>query len=122
MNKVIKDGKVAVLISYGYGAGFYSGGAPIEAIFDPKLVELVESEDFEKLKQQQSVQERFNASIEKLKEIFVSLVQPLLPVLDLFAMILKPVGILAGLIGQVAKFLGKITGGFLPFLLAYSTF
>ena len=47
MNKVIRDGKVAVLISYGYGAGFYSWGAPIEAIFDPKLVELVESEDFD---------------------------------------------------------------------------
>jgi hypothetical protein len=47
MDKVIKDGKVAVLISYGYGAGFHSWGAPLEAIFDPKLVELVESEDFD---------------------------------------------------------------------------
>ena len=47
MNKVIKDGKVAVLISYGFGTGFHSYGAPIEAIFDPKLVELVESEDFD---------------------------------------------------------------------------
>ena len=47
MNKIIKDGKVAVLISSGFGAGFGSWGAPIEAIFDPKLVELVESEDFD---------------------------------------------------------------------------
>lgn len=47
MDKVIKDGKVAVLISCGFGAGFYTWGAPIEAIFDPKLVELVESEDFD---------------------------------------------------------------------------
>lgn len=47
MNKVIKDGKVAVLISYGYGGGFYTWGAPTEAIFDPKLVELVESVDFD---------------------------------------------------------------------------
>jgi hypothetical protein len=47
MNKVIRDGKVAVLISCGYGAGFGSWGTPIEAIFDPKLVELVESEDFD---------------------------------------------------------------------------
>jgi len=38
MNKVIRDGKVAVLISYGFGAGFYTWGAPLEAIFDPKLV------------------------------------------------------------------------------------
>ena len=47
MNKVIKDGKVAVLISYGFGSGFHTYGAPLEAIFDPKLVELVESEDFD---------------------------------------------------------------------------
>jgi hypothetical protein len=47
MNKVIRDGKVAVLISYGWGAGFYTWGAPLEAIFDPMLVGLVESEDFD---------------------------------------------------------------------------
>ena len=47
MNKLIRDGKVAVLISYGYGGGFYTWGAPPEAIFDPKLVELVESVDFD---------------------------------------------------------------------------
>jgi len=46
MNKVIRDGKVAVLISYGFGSGFHSYGAPDEAIFDPKLIELVESEDY----------------------------------------------------------------------------
>lgn len=44
MEKVIKDGKVAVLVSYGYGAGFYTWGAPLEAIFDPKLVELIENQ------------------------------------------------------------------------------
>jgi hypothetical protein len=42
MKKVIKDGKVGVLISPGYGAGFSSWGAPIEAIFNPTLIELVE--------------------------------------------------------------------------------
>ena len=47
MNKVIKEGKVAVLISRGFGSGFHSYGAPDEAIFDPKLVELVESENFD---------------------------------------------------------------------------
>ena len=44
MEKVIKDGKVAVLVSYGYGAGFYTWGAPLNAIFDPKLVELIENQ------------------------------------------------------------------------------
>jgi hypothetical protein len=44
MNKVIKDGKVAVLISGGWGAGFHTWGAPVEAIFDPTLVDLIENE------------------------------------------------------------------------------
>ena len=43
MEKVIKDGKVAVLVSHGYGGGFHTWGAPIEAIFDPTLVDLIEN-------------------------------------------------------------------------------
>jgi hypothetical protein len=43
MEKVIKDGKVAVLVSYGFGGGFYTWGAPVEAIFDPMLVDLIEN-------------------------------------------------------------------------------
>lgn len=58
----------------------------------------------QKMMQQQSIQERFNQSIEKLKEVFVSLLAPLMPVLDIFAMILKPIGAIAGVIGQIVKF------------------
>ena len=45
MEKVIKDGKVAVLVSHGYGGGFYTWGAPVEAIFDPILVDLIEHQN-----------------------------------------------------------------------------
>ena len=48
MNKVIKDGKVAVLYSPGYGAGWHTWGAPVEAVFDPDLVNAVLEEDYEK--------------------------------------------------------------------------
>lgn len=44
MEKVIRDGKVAVLVSPGFGAGFFSWGAPVEAIFDPILVKLIEDD------------------------------------------------------------------------------
>ena len=44
MKKVVKDGKVGVLVSPGFGAGFYTWGYPMEAIFDPTLIELVENE------------------------------------------------------------------------------
>jgi hypothetical protein len=50
---------------------------------------------------QQSVQERFTAAIEKLKEVFISLADPLMAVFDIFALILKPVGAIAGIIGMV---------------------
>jgi len=43
MEKVIKDGKVGVLVSPGFGAGFSSWGYPDEAIFDPNLIDLVEN-------------------------------------------------------------------------------
>ena len=44
--KVIRDGKVAVLVSYGYGAGWYSWNTECPALlFDPELVAAVEKED-----------------------------------------------------------------------------
>jgi len=43
MKKVIRDGKVAVLISRGYGAGWYSwNDEHKQLLFHPKLVEMVE--------------------------------------------------------------------------------
>ncbi len=41
MEKVIRDGAVAVLYSPGYGAGWHTWGAPVEAVFDPEMVEAV---------------------------------------------------------------------------------
>ena len=43
MEKVIRNGKVAVLISRGFGAGWYSWNTDHqELLFNPKLVEMVE--------------------------------------------------------------------------------
>jgi len=42
MDKVIEDGKVAVLYSPGFGAGWYTWNyATPECLFDPDIVELV---------------------------------------------------------------------------------
>ena len=43
MEKVIRDDKVAVLYSPGYGAGWYTWNNIPDLIFHPKLVELVEN-------------------------------------------------------------------------------
>ena len=42
MEKVIRNGDVAILISEGYGAGWYSWYKHKELLFHPKLVEMVE--------------------------------------------------------------------------------
>jgi hypothetical protein len=42
MEKLIRDGKVGVLVSPGFGGGFYTWGAPLQSIFDPTLVEMVD--------------------------------------------------------------------------------
>lgn len=42
MKKVIRDGKVAVLYSPGFGAGWYSWNEDKRLLFHPKLVEMVE--------------------------------------------------------------------------------
>lgn len=52
MEKVIRDGKVAVLYSPGFGAGWstwahYDNG--INLVFDPTIVACVEAGDFDKL-------------------------------------------------------------------------
>ena len=42
MDKVVRDGKVAVLISQGFGAGWYSWNSNEQLLFSPKIVEMVE--------------------------------------------------------------------------------
>lgn len=43
MEKVIRNNKVAVLVSHGFGAGWYSWNAEHpELLFHPKIVEMVE--------------------------------------------------------------------------------
>lgn len=52
MNKVIRDGRVAVLYSPGYGAGWSTwAGTEIreDILFDPGAVELVEQEKWDEL-------------------------------------------------------------------------
>ena len=43
MEKVIRDGQVAVLYSPGYGAGWFTWHGVEELLFDPKVVDMLES-------------------------------------------------------------------------------
>ena len=42
MRKLVRDGKVAVLISTGFGAGWYSWHRIQELLFDPDIVKMIE--------------------------------------------------------------------------------
>ena len=64
--------------------------------------------------QQQSVQERFTQTVEKLKEVFVSLLSPLMPVFDVFADIMGVVAPIAGILGQAVKFAIELSKYLLP--------
>lgn len=43
MNKVVRDGKVAVLITNNWGAGWYSTHGIEELLFDPEIVKMLEN-------------------------------------------------------------------------------
>jgi hypothetical protein len=58
-----------------------------------------------------SMQDRFNASIEKLKEIFVSLIEPLMPILDVFAGVFDLVGKIMKLINPLINAFGFLVAG-----------
>jgi hypothetical protein len=50
MNKLVREGQVAVLYSPGYGAGWFSWNTKYpEILFDPAIVELVEAEKWPEL-------------------------------------------------------------------------
>lgn len=84
--------------------------ARVKAVGLEKAQEEVRKGQLKDMMNSQSVQERFNQTIEKLKEVFVSLVTPLLPVLDIFMLILKPVGMIAGFLGRFSNFLSPVIG------------
>jgi hypothetical protein len=51
MNKLVRDGQVAVLYSPGFGAGWFSWNTSRpEILFDPAIVELVEAEKWDELR------------------------------------------------------------------------
>jgi len=49
MNKLVRDGKVAVLYSPGYGAGWYSWHQMEDLLYDPSIVLWLESEELDKI-------------------------------------------------------------------------
>jgi hypothetical protein len=50
MNKLIRDGKVGVLVSPGFGAGWYTWHGIEELVYDPSVVAWVETQELDKIR------------------------------------------------------------------------
>jgi hypothetical protein len=82
-----------------------------EGLSDAQIAVKLGDEQLANQLKSQSVQERFNASIEKLKEIFVSLAGPILQVVSPIVDILTPIlSVISGIVGTIASGFGKILG------------
>ena len=75
MEKVIRDGKVAVLISRGYGAGWYTWTGVQELIFDPAIVSMLENgadgDDIEKYCSETYGEDNYYGGIDGLTIVWV---------------------------------------------------
>jgi hypothetical protein len=73
MEKVIRDGKVGVLVSPGFGGGFSTWGYPTEAIFDPTLIGLIEEQSIQEAINycEKTWPEEYSGGVEDLKVVWV---------------------------------------------------
>jgi len=82
-----------------------------EGLTDDQIAAKLGDKKLAKQLKSQSVQARFNASIEKLKETFISIAGPVLqivsPIVDMLAPVLS---VISGIVGTIASTFGKILG------------
>jgi hypothetical protein len=76
---------------------------------ESEIVKLLGEKTVQQL-EQQSAQDKFNASIEKLREIFVQVMDSLAPIFDMVMLILEPVQMIFGYFGQIGQSIGKLIG------------
>lgn len=74
MNKLIRDGKVAVLISPGFGSGWYSWHFKEELLFDPVVVEMVLEDRHDEIESyvEKTYDNLYLGGIDYLKVVWVS--------------------------------------------------
>ena len=111
LNKLgVKDAKNAQEAYNTLKAQGYSEAEIAAKIGDQKLSDMLK---------QQSIQEKFNQAVEKLKEIFINVANVLMPIFDVFSGIFLVVGPIVGLIGQLVSFMSPILT---PLLAIYGVF
>jgi hypothetical protein len=76
---------------------------------ESEIVKLLGEKTAQQL-EQQSAQDKFNASVEKLREIFVQVMDSLAPIFDMVVLILEPVQMIFGWFGKIGQSVGKLIG------------
>jgi len=97
--------------------------ARIEAVGLAEAQKELEEKGFEGLKDQASMQDKFNASVEKLKEIFVTVAEAVMPLMNVLSDVLKVVGLIVKGINYLGTSFGGvigIAGGLIPILMKAS--
>jgi len=75
-----------------------------QGMSEAEIAKKLGSDEQARMYEQQGIQEKFNQTVEKLKEIFVNVANALMPVFDVLGKIFDIVGPIVGLIGQMVGF------------------
>lgn len=76
--------------------------------FSTQAIAELGQEELDRQMASASIQDRFSASVEKLKEIFVTLIDPLMPVLNVLTDMLNVVGLILKPVGLAFEFFGGL--------------
>jgi hypothetical protein len=90
-----------------------------QGLSEAQIAAKLGSDEQARMFEQQSIQERFNQTVEKLKEIFITVGNALMPIFDIFSGIFDVVGPIVGMIGKVVSFMSPILK---PMLLIWGAF
>ena len=69
---------------------------------------------FQEQLRSQSVQEKFNATVEKLKEVFISIADPIMEIVNGLTPAFTVLGYIASTLGKILKFFTSIGDGIIP--------
>jgi len=79
-----------------------------QGMSEAEIAQKLGSAENARMYEQQGIQERFNQTVEKLKEIFMGVANALMPIFDIFSSIFDIVGPIVGLIGKLVSFMSPL--------------
>jgi hypothetical protein len=85
-----------------------------QGLSEQEIAKKLGNTKFQEQLRSQSVQEKFNATVEKLKEIFISIADPIMEIVNALTPAFTVLGSIASVIGKVLKLLTTIGDGIIP--------